>query len=224
MDTHSRYGTALTLLLVAYVVDAFEGPWVQLLVGITYVLILSLLILDPKASPWAKMLGLTLVGVSIAALAIFSAMDSPPESLSIASLFLSALVIGAAVAMVLRRIAGHQRVDLSTVLGAVLAYALLGFLFSSLYRAVDLMTTTAFFAQGDVLDSDYLYFSFVTLTTLGYGDLSPAIEIGKRLIVLEALLGEVFLVVLVARMVSLWKKAESPLSTAEEDSEDASST
>ena len=52
--------------------------------------------------------------------------------------------------------------------------------------------------------SEYLYFSFVTLTTLGFGDLSPSVGLPQALTVLEALLGQVFLVTLVARLVTLW--------------------
>lgn len=223
MDSHSRYGTALTLLLAAYVLDAFEGPLNQLAVGITYAALLLLLIHDPNAAKWTRIAGLALVATSVAATAVFAATDPGPSSLGPASLFLSAMVIGTAIVMVLRRIAGHDQVTLSTVLGAVLAYTLLAFLFSSLYHAIDILSTEPFFAQGKAPEADYLYFSFVTLTTLGYGDLSPALEIGKRLIVLEALLGEVFLVVLVARMVSLWRQTGSLLGTTERSSEESSS-
>ena len=65
--------------------------------------------------------------------------------------------------------------------------------------------TRPFFAQAGVhQQSEYLYFSFVTLTTLGFGDLSPAVGLPQALVALEALLGQVFLVTLVARLVTLW--------------------
>ena len=51
---------------------------------------------------------------------------------------------------------------------------------------------------------DFLYFSFVTLTTLGYGDFTPATDIGKVMVTFEALIGQVFLVTLVARLVSMY--------------------
>jgi hypothetical protein len=52
--------------------------------------------------------------------------------------------------------------------------------------------------------SEYLYFSFVALTTLGFGDLSPSVGLPQALTALEALFGQVFLVTLVARLVTLW--------------------
>lgn len=68
---------------------------------------------------------------------------------------------------------------------------------------MDLLTDTTFL-NGVVSDGDYVYFSFVTLTTVGYGDITAATDIAKRLVVVEAFVGQVFLVALVARLVSLW--------------------
>jgi voltage-gated potassium channel Kch len=55
-----------------------------------------------------------------------------------------------------------------------------------------------------VAEGDYTYFSFVTLTTVGYGDVTAASDLAKRLVVVEAFVGQVFLIVLVARLVALW--------------------
>jgi len=63
----------------------------------------------------------------------------------------------------------------------------------------------SFFAQeGPHTQSEFVYFSFVSLTTLGFGDLSPAVGLPQALTVLEALTGQIFLVTLVARLVTLW--------------------
>jgi hypothetical protein len=99
----------------------------------------------------------------------------------------------------------HKRVTHETVLGALCSYVLLGLLFAFVYLAVDAVRDAAFFAQpGPHLQSEYVYFSFVTLTTLGFGDLSPAVGLPQALTAVEALLGQVFLVTLVARLVTLW--------------------
>jgi hypothetical protein len=57
---------------------------------------------------------------------------------------------------------------------------------------------------GERTQPEYVYFSFVTLTTLGFGDLSPAVGLPQALTVAEAVIGQVFLVTLVARLVTLW--------------------
>jgi hypothetical protein len=82
---------------------------------------------------------------------------------------------------------------------------LLGLLFSFVYLAVEELGDGTFFAQpGPHQQSEYVYFSFVALTTLGFGDLSPSVGLPQALTVMEALIGQVFLVTLVARLVTLW--------------------
>jgi hypothetical protein len=116
-----------------------------------------------------------------------------------------ALLVTATLPVTLSRVIRHRRVTSETVLGALCSYVLLGFLFAFLYLAVDDLRDGPFFAQpGPHEQSEYVYFSFVALTTLGFGDLSPAVGLPQGLTVLEALLGQVFLVTLVARLVTLW--------------------
>ena len=94
---------------------------------------------------------------------------------------------------------------LQTVMGGVAAYALFAFAMASVYHGLDLLSDGRFL-DGAASAGDYTYFSFVTLTTLGYGDITPATEIAKRLAVVEAFVGQVFVITLVARLVSLWGK------------------
>ena len=105
----------------------------------------------------------------------------------------------------LNRVLHHRRVTRETVLGALCAYVLVGLLFAFVYLAVDeLRRRPVLHAAGPHGQGEYLYFSFVALTTLGFGDLSPAVGLPQALTVMEALLGQVFLVTLVARLVTLW--------------------
>jgi hypothetical protein len=116
-----------------------------------------------------------------------------------------ALLVTATLPITLSRVLNHPRVTHETVLGALCTYVLLGLLFAFVYLAVDGLNDGPFFAQAGVhLQSEYVYFSFVTLTTLGFGDLSPDVGLPQALVALEALLGQVFLVTLVARLVTLW--------------------
>jgi voltage-gated potassium channel Kch len=90
-------------------------------------------------------------------------------------------------------------------MGGISAYALIAFTMSAVYHGLDLLSG-ADFLNGVVGPGDYTYFSFVTLTTVGYGDITAASDIAKRLVVVEAFIGQVFLITLVARLVSLWGK------------------
>jgi voltage-gated potassium channel len=96
-------------------------------------------------------------------------------------------------------------VTAGTILGALCAYVLIGLLFAFVFLAVDDFRDARFFAQAGKHDQgEFLYFSFVALTTLGFGDLSPSVGLPQALTVLEALVGSIFLVTLVARLVTLW--------------------
>ncbi|MBE0476778.1 MAG: two pore domain potassium channel family protein [Coriobacteriia bacterium] len=118
-----------------------------------------------------------------------------------------ALLLAAPVA-VLRRIAHHSRVEAGTVLGAVCVYMLIGLVFAFVFTTIGRAGAPLFAGRADEY-SDHLYFSFVTLTTTGYGDLAPLTKSGQALAVLEALIGQVFLVTFVARLVSLYGSERS---------------
>ena len=95
---------------------------------------------------------------------------------------------------------------MQTVFGAFGTYLLIGFFFTSVVHGAVLGSIPRpFFAGGQQATSPVVqYFSFVTLTTTGYGDYTAAGEAGRSLAVLEALLGQIFLVTLVARLVAMF--------------------
>lgn len=98
---------------------------------------------------------------------------------------------------------GHRRITLNTVAATLTAFLLIGMAFAALYRMAALLEDGPFFNQTDEATlSDTTYFSYVTLTTLGYGDLSPASSIGRGMATLEAVMGQVYLVTAVALTVS----------------------
>ena len=141
--------------------------------------------------------GALALGVILVA-AVFSSSDSVRGLVNLAL----AALIGSGPIVILRHVYTQPRVTTSDVVGALDAYVELGFFFTFLYSAVDHFSAEPFFNQ--VTDPplfDYVYFSFVTMTSLGYGDLSPALAVGKGLVIVEVLFGSIFLVVLVARLV-----------------------
>jgi voltage-gated potassium channel len=119
------------------------------------------------------------------------------------------LLVTATLPVTIRRVLRHRRVTAETVLGALCAYVLIGLLFAFVYLAVDDFRDAPFFAQpGEHSQGEFLYFSFVALTTLGFGDLSPSVGLPQALTVIEALIGSIFLVTLVARLVTLWVRQD----------------
>lgn len=105
-----------------------------------------------------------------------------------------------------------EGVDLEVVLGALCAYLFIGAYFAFLYDVMAHLSKSPFFAQpGADGKLNYLYFSFITLTTTGYGDLSPAFGPGQMIAVTEAVIGQLYLVSVVAIVVSAFgKRKKSP--------------
>jgi hypothetical protein len=145
--------------------------------------------------------GSLVAGTLLATLAATFGAGTP--WMAVADLWLAAIML-LAVVVVLRRVLRQPVVTADTVFAALAAYLLGGFMFAALFGTVALVGPQPFFRQGGVPSgSDLLYFSFVTLTTTGYGDLTPAQPLGRSLAVLEALAGQFFMATLVARLVSL---------------------
>jgi Ion channel len=96
----------------------------------------------------------------------------------------------------------QHEINRQSVSGAVCIYLFLGILFSYVYGAEASFGSAAFFAQGtDGTPATRIYFSYVTLATLGYGDYTPAGQPGRSFAVGEALLGQLYLVTVVALLV-----------------------
>jgi hypothetical protein len=96
-------------------------------------------------------------------------------------------------------------VNVHRIQGAVAAYLLLGLGWALAYELVSLLAAGAFSSTGPTGPerSDFVYFSFVTLTTVGYGDVTPVHPVARSLAVAEALMGQLYPAILLARLVSL---------------------
>jgi hypothetical protein len=107
--------------------------------------------------------------------------------------------------MVLSRVLGSQEITTDTVYGAVAVYLLLGLSWATVYSFIGGMHPESFAVgashTGALGFPDFIYFSFVTLATLGYGDITPATAQTQSLAILEAVTGVIFIAVLVARLV-----------------------
>ena len=116
------------------------------------------------------------------------------------------------IVLTLRHVFTSQRVTSDTVAASLCVYLLLGLLFANFYSLVDILQGGAFiFPEGSTMEMRMgrehthvpLYYSFVTLTTLGYGEITPVTAISRMLASVEAFLGPVYLAVLVARLVGV---------------------
>jgi hypothetical protein len=104
---------------------------------------------------------------------------------------------------VTRDLRASRMVRVESLAGVLSLYMLLGMLFAFLYGAVDRLGSDSLFAGGEPATvANCVYFSFTTLTTVGYGDLAAAIDLGRTMAIFEALLGQIYLVTVVSLIVS----------------------
>jgi hypothetical protein len=207
------YASLLVLLLANFfLLELVDDPrWGAIGSTVLSAVALLVAISDPDAGHRITRRHALLV-VACVALAPLVLIVNSASVVGLTYLLPVALLVTVTLPVTVSRVLRHRRVTHETVLGALCAYVLVGLLFAFLYLAVDELRGAEFFAQeGPHAQSEYLYFSFVALTTLGFGDLSPSVGLPQALTVVEALLGQVFLVTLVARLVTLWaRQGEAP--------------
>jgi hypothetical protein len=206
------YASLLLLLLANFfLLELVDDPrWGALGSTILSAIALLVAISDPDAGHHITRRHWVVVGACVALAPLVLIINST-SVIGLTYLLPVALLVTATLPITLSRVVRHRRVTHETVLGALCTYVLVGLLFAFLYLAVDSLRDGPFFAQpGDHLQSEYVYFSFVSLTTLGFGDLSPSVGLPQALTALEALLGQIFLVTMVARLVTLWGRQSEP--------------
>jgi drug/metabolite transporter (DMT)-like permease len=148
-----------------------------------------------RATAW---LGLVLAVLAVAVGAGVVTVGNDDAQRAVVGILAAALVLAALLAVV-RRLASHPVVSGGTILGALCAYLLIGLLFAAIFAVVDGLGTL--FSRPVATSADYLYFSYVTLTTVGYGDLTATGALARMLAVTEALVGQLYLVSVVALVV-----------------------
>ncbi|HVY78305.1 MAG TPA: ion channel [Solirubrobacterales bacterium] len=203
------FGLVLLLVLLTYVLTSLlaNRGWDAVVLTIA-TSVTSVVALVSAHARVEAVRGALLLSAATVVLATISAASGDHTWLELASAIQVCLLLAATVA-VLRRIISTPEVGSRTILGALSVYAVLGILFTFVYGAVDRMQSSPFFEgvaapQG----SDFLFFSYTTLTTTGYGDLVPGGQPGRMIAGLEMMVGQIFLVTLVAGLVSLWRPGE----------------
>ena len=200
--TEYRYGLVLLLLLVTFVVlmTGSTSTWVRpLTVVLTGATLLAALFAADAPLRVRRIAGVVVV---IAAVASLSLVKLGRSGDAIEGLVDALLVVVAPIAIA-RSVFRRAVIDVRTILAALCIYVLFGMLWAFIYTAIGNVGSNTFFAQAVVPTSaDYLYFSYITQLTVGYGDLTAAGNFGRSFAVLEALLGQIYLVTIVAVLVS----------------------
>ena len=201
-----RYGLLLGAIVVAFAVQGIgstnqtEQVIVTALLGAT--LLLSLWCAEAKP---IVMRGGALVVVAVFLASLLETVLGTPGggATRLANALLVSLAPPAIIVGVVRSLRARQGVTLEAVFGVLCVYLLIGMLFAFLYGSIDRLGGSPFFAGGQPASvADCLYYSFTTLTTVGYGDLTARSNLGHTLSVSEALVGQIYLVTIVSLIVA----------------------
>ena len=209
-----RSADSYGLLLVLIISSLFATTWSDSTVGELVAIVLQggtlvFALHTSRAKPFVIRMAAALVIVG-ACLALLSWSSSEAVRLGIGS-FVRLVLSLAAMTAILRRVTKHAEADGKTLLGALCIYLLLGNLFATGYGLIGALQKGPFFVGlNDGSWSDRLYFSFTTMTTLGYGDLTPSGDVGRMLAITEALLGQLYLVSVVALIVGNLGRGRPP--------------
>jgi hypothetical protein len=195
-----RYLLVLLLIVTSFVFTAAapDADWargVLLLIGSAT---LAVALWTSRAGGLAA----RLLVVAVAAVLAAVQLETTDRVLTSAASVLAGLFVVATIFVIARGVIGEREVNQQAVVGAVCLFLLLGMLFTFVYSVVAVYGDGPFFAQDtDGTTAVRQYFSFVTLTTVGYGDYSPASDLGRTLSNAEALVGQLYLVTVVAVLV-----------------------
>ena len=203
------YALVLLLILATYALSAaLTAPWATSL--IVAVQIAALWVTLRAARARRSMLAIANIALGLAAVAaIVSLIANQQFHTANVVAWVSCVLYLAAPIAIVNHLLRRQGVDSETVMGAIAAYLMAGMFFAFLYRAVGGVQSHPFFGpQGPGTFPQDLFFSFTTLTTTGYGDLPPAGNPGQSFAVLEMLIGQLFLITAVGKVVSSWRPGQ----------------
>jgi hypothetical protein len=193
----------LLLLVAAFVLPAVlpSGPAGRLGMGIMLTL---LLVAGVLAVAEHREIVKVLVVMSVLSIAVRWTEWFVPSTLLPGarelSMLLALLVLAVAVGV---NVFGKGKTVAERIIGAIVLYLLIGLQWALAYETLDQYVPGAFTVAAGHVDFDWVYFSFVTLTTVGYGDITPVARAARSLAILEALVGQLYPAVVLARLVSL---------------------
>jgi Ion channel len=205
-DRRERYGAALVAITIAFAIQGVATPskWEEVLVSALLGLVLLLVLWEARVKRRLMVPAIVIVAGSIlASIAVAAsgniddAATRLPDALVVA-VALPAIVVGAA-----RNLRRGRQVTLQTVLAVLSVYMLVGMLFANVYVSINDFGGGPFFAAGQPANvANCMYYSFTTLTTVGYGDFTARTNLGHTLSGLEGVIGPLYLVTVVALIVT----------------------
>ena len=206
--SRQRYGMLLLALGATFFFEGVVEPGdLQRAVGTVLVGATLMLALYAAELPKRRMRVAAAVVLTVVVVVVIASVAGKSATVAglaaIANGLLVALAPPAVVIGILRNFRARGTVTVTVVAGVLCLYLLAGLFFAFVYAAVQNLGGAPFFANGDAATSvRSIYFSFTTMTTVGYGDLTARTNLGHTIAATEALLGQIYLVTVVAAIVS----------------------
>jgi len=203
--------TGLLIFLLGYFIvlnSLSEFSFGRLLAHIFFSLVIVAGVLITFQKKWLSFFVIVLAVVSLA----FNWAEEirPGKGLAVLTTGLSLIFLGILLAVVIAQVFREGKVTSHRIRGAIAIYLLLGALWAFMYQMVALNIPQAFrlpeglvAGDSDALRRELTYFSFVTLTTTGYGDITAVHPVARTLAMLEALVGQLYPAIVLAWLVSL---------------------
>ena len=204
-----RYGELIVLIVLSMLLSAANSPWLKVVAIIVQGGMVLFAFLVSRAPRRAWRLAIILVPIAVILGIVGQAFDlrSAESIRAVVSMILPAV----AIVVLVRRIVKEPSVSGRTILGLLSVYLLIGMTFSALFASIAEISDEPFFAQTQTEEPvDFTYFSFVTLATVGYGDLTAANPLPRMLSAIEGLTGQLYLVTVVAVAVSRVRPRRQP--------------
>ncbi len=201
---HARFSYLLiSLLSIFFLYPLVERLGRGPLFAAFYSLVLLAAVYVVGESKHTFLLGLLMAAPAVLTRCVGAILVDP--TFLLLSNVLGVLFLSYTAGLIISHVLRAERVTAQKIYGALCAYLLLGMIWVSLYSIIDFFLPGSFrMGERDHLsNSEMFYYSFVTLTTLGYGDLVPVAPIARSMAALEAVTGQLYLAVLVARLVGL---------------------
>jgi len=207
----ANYNILLLLLFILFVSRPYE--YHEVYVGIWKTFLTATLIIAIYNCPHQRVTKLVISVLAIPTL-IFSWLalfyQTPPVLIT-TGIFTALFMLICAGSIVYHVVIG-ARVTIETLRGVVCAYFLLAFIFGYIYLIMEYISPGTFLIRGETLSilpqtrffSNMLYFSFITLLTVGFGDIVAIKEWAQTAVVIEGLIGQFYIAILVARLVSVY--------------------
>lgn len=208
---HRRYGVLLALLIASYLLSAFLGrndKWISdLQLGLfTLVGLMSIRNSAVRRSA-ARLIACAGLVVSLLMIILAIHLDGH-DGRAVASIWTGLLLLFTVINLV-RQVLALPVVTVQSIYGVISAYLIIGLMFATFYSAMYWLSGTFFAGNQPVSTSNFQYFSFTTLTTLGYGDFTAAQSAGRAVAMIEAMTGQIFLATLVAKLVASYRSSDN---------------